>query len=154
MKILFVCLGNICRSPIAEGVMKQLIVEHDLNWVVDSAGTESYHIGEGPHPYSREVCAEYQIDISSQKARQFSVSDIDNFDRVYALSVDVYGEIRKIAGNKMNEKKVLLFLHDSLNKAHCSVKDPWYGGKEGYYEVFDVIKNGCEAIIKKYTSRQ
>ena len=150
MKILFVCLGNICRSPIAEGVMKELAEKNNLNWFIDSAGTESYHIGKAPHHHSQAVCKENGIDISSQAARKFIKEDIEKFDKIYALASDVLNEIRYIAGNKMNPEKVVLFLDELYPNQRKSVTDPWYGDKEGYYPVFDEIKLCCAEIVKKY----
>ena len=150
MKILFVCLGNICRSPIAEGVMKSLVLQNQLNWHIESAGTESYHIGEPPHIFSQEVCLEMGIDISSQRARQFTQRDFDYFDKIYALATDVLHEITIIANTQPNNDQLVLFLNEQYPLQHKSVKDPWYGTKEGYYDVFDEIKSCCEVILEKY----
>lgn len=150
MKILFVCLGNICRSPIAEGVFKSLCEQEKIECLVESAGTQSYHIGESPHRYSILVCNEKGIDISEQRARKFKLEDIERFDKIYALANDVYDEIKKISGNQFNENKIELFLHQAYPYENRSVKDPWYGNLDGYYEVFDEIKFGCEAILQYY----
>lgn len=152
MKILFVCLGNICRSPIAEGVMKHLIAEHGLDWQVDSAGTESYHIGNAPHHHSQAVCLENGIDISLQKARKFEAADIERFDKIYALASDVLLEMQHIAGTHLDEEKVMLMLNEQFPSQQKSVHDPWYGDKDGYYPVYEAIRSCCEAIVKKYKS--
>ena len=148
MRILMVCLGNICRSPIAEGVMKQKIADHELDWQVDSAGTENYHIGSEPHRYSQEICAQYGIDISSQRARQFDVSDFDAYDKIYAMAEDVLEEIRYKATEDI--QNVSLFLNELNSGANESVPDPYYGGQEGYSLVYDLIDRTCDAIIEKY----
>lgn len=150
MKILFVCLGNICRSPIAEGVMKDLVKKNHLNWYVESAGTESYHIGKPPHQHSQEVCKENGIDISVQRARKFVKEDIERFDRIYALATDVLDEMKHIAGHQMDDEKVMLFLEELYPQQQKSVTDPWYGTREGYYPVFEEIKKCCEVIVAKY----
>ncbi len=150
MRILFVCLGNICRSPIAEGVMKDLVKKNDLDWHVESAGTESYHIGKPPHQHSQEVCKENGIDISVQRARKFVKEDIEKFDRIYALATDVLAEMKHIAGNQMDDEKVMLFLEELYPQQQRSVTDPWYGTREGYYPVFEEIKKCCEVIAAKY----
>src|SRR4051812_47269345 len=98
MRILMVCLGNICRSPIAEGVLKHKIAEQGLNWKVDSAGTESYHIGEPPHHFSQKICREMGVDISGQRARKFVAADLGRYDKIYAMADDVYREIKRIGG--------------------------------------------------------
>lgn len=153
MNVLFVCLGNICRSPIAEGVLRHLAKEAGSSWRIQSAGLESYHIGNPPHRFSIEVCAENKIDISMQRARKFSTDDIERFDKVYALSADVFVEIGILAGKKMDTRKVILFLDELNETSGRSVKDPWYGDKDGYYEVFDEIEKCCRAIFHKYAGK-
>jgi protein-tyrosine phosphatase len=153
MKILFVCLGNICRSPIAEGVMRHLIATHHLDWQVDSAGTESYHIGKAPHQHSQAVCKENGIDISLQKARKFVKEDLERYDKIYALASDVLLEMQRIAGSPLDENKVMLFLNEQFPGQQRSVSDPWYGDKDGYYPVFAEIKSCCEAIVSKYAAK-
>lgn len=150
MKILFVCLGNICRSPMAEGIMKELALQHNLPWHIESAGTQSYHIGNAPHPCSQEVCKEHGIDISNQRAQKFKKEHLQKFDLVYALSLDVLHEMERIIGSGSEVSKLQLFLNELYPNANKSVTDPWYGGKEGYYPVFEEIKAGCQAIFEKY----
>lgn len=150
MKLLMVCLGNICRSPIAEGVMKQKIILNGLNWEVHSAGTESYHIGEPPHRFSQWICSRNGIDISAQRARQFDENDFSRYDKIFAMATDVMNEIKFIAGNNFNAEKAELFLNSLHPGAHKSVSDPWSQPKEAYSEVFDMIAKGCDAIIEKY----
>jgi protein-tyrosine phosphatase len=151
MKILMVCLGNICRSPIAEGIMQSLSEKQNLGWQIDSAGTESFHIGEPPHPHSQKVCLEQGIDISKQRAAKFYHSAMENYDKIYAMAEDVLQEIKEISGSKFDENKVELFLQALYPNERRSVTDPWYGGLEGYYEVYEEIRKGCEAIVNKLT---
>src|SRR6218665_1035717 len=106
MRILMVCLGNICRSPIAEGVMRNIALLNNLNWQIASAGTENYHIGEPPHSYSQKVCQKHGIDISQQRARKFVASDFEQFDKIYAMSQDVLAEIKYQAGSAFDEGKI------------------------------------------------
>lgn len=150
MKILVVCLGNICRSPMAEGILRSLALQHHLNWTIDSAGTESYHIGQPPHLFSQQVCREHGIDISHQRATKFYHSESLKYDKVYAMAQDVYDEIKEICGHKFNAAHVDLFLNELYPGENRSVKDPWYGELDGYHEVFDEIYKTCEVIIKKY----
>lgn len=149
MQILMVCLGNICRSPIAEGVMQHLINENGLNWTVDSAGTESYHVGEAPHRFSQKVCLEHGIDISKQRARKFTAKDLAQYDLIYAMATDVLHEIEDIAHSKTIEN-VKLFLNELEPGCNKSVPDPWYGNEDGYLPVYDMITATCKAIINKY----
>lgn len=150
MRILMVCLGNICRSPIAEGVMRSIISRNNLGWEVASAGTESYHIGEPPHRYSQKICQKNGIDISQQRARRFVAADLESFDLIYVMAEDVMTEVKHIAGATFDNRKVILFLEERFPGSRRSVPDPWYGPEEGYSEVFDLISNTCEAIAQKY----
>ena len=101
MKILFVCLGNICRSPLAEGILRQKALAAGLDWEVDSAGTNGYHTGEAPHALSQKVARLNGIDISLQRARQFTPADFQRFDKIYAMAGDVVDDIRRIARKKI-----------------------------------------------------
>jgi protein-tyrosine phosphatase len=150
MNILMVCLGNICRSPIAEGVMRSIIYRDNLNWKVASAGTESYHIGEPPHTFSQKICQSRKVDISKQRARRFVATDLQNFDKIYAMSEDVLDRIKQIAGSVYDERKVSLFLNELYPGSNRSVPDPWYGPEEGYTEVFEMIEKTCHIIAGKY----
>jgi len=150
MRILMVCLGNICRSPIAEGIMKHKLKEQGLDWEVDSAATGSYHIGEAPHRFSQKICLQHGIDISEQKARKFVADDFKRFDKIYAMADDVYSEIKKIAGRSLEESKLDIFLNEIEVGSNRSVPDPWYGPEEGYTIVYELIDRTCEEIINKY----
>ncbi len=150
MRILMVCLGNICRSPIAEGILKQKAEKKGLKWVVDSAGTESYHIGEAPHRFSQKICRANGIDISSQTARRFVAADFENYDKIYVMAGDVYNEVLKIGGGKAIRSKIDYFLNEVMPGSNASVPDPWYGEEDGYTGVFDLINKTCDAIIDKY----
>jgi len=150
MKILFVCLGNICRSPIAEGLLQHKANKAGFDWSVDSAGTYDYHIGEPPHLSSQKVCIENGIDISNQHARKFTKEDIDQFDKIYAMSKDVFGQMEEIAKEKFDKKKVDLFLNELNPGKNEDVFDPWYGPESSFRSVFDQIEKTCNKIIEKY----
>ncbi len=150
MRILMVCLGNICRSPIAEGVLRQKVAENGLHWVVDSAGTESYHVGEAPNKFSQKVCREHGIDISAQRARRFTAADFQNYDKIYALADDIYQEIKRIGGKQAEMDKVDYFLNELHPGINESVTDPYYGPEQGFREVYDLIDQTCDAIIKNH----
>jgi protein-tyrosine phosphatase len=149
MKVLMVCLGNICRSPLAEGVMKQKAAEAGLNWTVESAGTNGYHVGEAPHPLSQKVALLNGVDICSQRARRFVREDMDRYDLIYAMATDVLDEIRRIARDKWDPSRVRLFLDELQPGANASVPDPWYGPEPGYHEVYRLISDTCEAIVAR-----
>ncbi|MEO6166404.1 MAG: low molecular weight protein-tyrosine-phosphatase [Chitinophagales bacterium] len=151
MKILFVCLGNICRSPMAEGVMKDLVQQHQLDWYIDSAGTESYHIGQQPDGRAVKTCIKYGINIGDQRARKLSKKDFETFDLIYALADEVLHEIKSSHPNPP-QGKLKLLLDEVFPGEHRSVPDPWYGGEEGFDPVFHMIREACEAVVKKYGS--
>lgn len=151
MKILFVCLGNICRSPMAEGVMKNLVQQHQLDWYIDSAGTESYHIGQQPDNRAVKTCLKYGIDISDQRARKLSKQDFETFDLIYVLADEVMHEIKRSHANPPPGKLKLL-LDEVFPGEHRSVPDPWYGKEEGFDPVFHMIRDACEAVVKRYGS--
>jgi protein-tyrosine phosphatase len=152
MKVLMVCLGNICRSPLAEGILKHKAVKAGLDWQVDSAGTNGYHIGEAPHRLSQKVAKLNGIDICDQRARQFVKEDFDRYDKIYAMADDVVDDIRSIAGNKYASSKVALFMNELHPGKNYSVPDPWYGPEPGFHEVYKLIDEVCDAIIRKYGS--
>ncbi|MBC7554126.1 MAG: low molecular weight phosphotyrosine protein phosphatase [Taibaiella sp.] len=145
-----VCLGNICRSPIAEGVLKHKAAESELDWTIDSAGTESYHIGEEPHKFSQKICRQNGINISGQKAMQFSKADFAHYDKIYAMAKDVFTEIKRIGGPDADMSKVDYFLNERIAGSNESVPDPWYGSEDGYIAVYQMIDETCDAIIKRY----
>lgn len=147
MKILMVCLGNICRSPIAEGVLQQLSDQYKLGWQVNSAGTNKYHTGEAPHPSSQKVCKENGIDISNQRARNFIASDFDSYDIIFALATDVLHDIKQLSGSRFDSSKCKLLMDVLEPGKELSITDPWYGTEEGYYPVFNQIKQCCEAFV-------
>jgi protein-tyrosine phosphatase len=149
MKILMVCLGNICRSPMAEGILQDKAFRAGLNWSVESAGTNRYHIGEAPHPFSQKVAKMHGIDISQQRARRFTADDFMVFDKIYALAGDVLEDMRRIAKNSFDGSKVELLLNELYPGRNMDVPDPWYGPEQGYHETFALLDKACEAIIKK-----
>ena len=145
-----VCLGNICRSPLAEGILEHKIKLAGLQWLVDSAGTNGYHIGDAPHRLSQKVAKLNGIDICNQKARQFVKEDFDRFDKIYALADDVLDEIKWIAKEKYDPKRIDLLLNELHPGKNYSVPDPWYGPEPGYHDVYKLIAAACDAIIQKY----
>lgn len=146
-----VCLGNICRSPLAEGILQKKALKAGLNWQVDSAGTNGYHTGEPPHQLSIKVAKLNGIDICEQRSRKFTAADFEEYDIIYAMAADVIDDMKRIARNSFDANKVSLFLKASFPGEERDVPDPWYGGEDGYHEVFEIINNNCDSIIKKYT---
>lgn len=147
-----VCLGNICRSPLAEGILQQKAFEAGLNWSVESAGTNGYHNGEAPHHLSQKVAKMNGIDICSQRSRKLVPADFDIYDKIYALAGDVKNEIRRIAKSKYDPAKVELLMNELHPGADLDVPDPWYGPEPGYHDVYKMISDACDAIIEKYAN--
>ena len=142
-----VCLGNICRSPLAEGILRKKARDKDLDWTIDSAGTNGYHTGEPPHHLSQKVARVNGIDISDQISRKFTPSDFDNYDLIYVMADDVYQGVRHMSGNKFDERKIKFFLEE-LQGEKADVPDPWYGDEDGYIDVYKLIDETCDAIIQ------
>jgi protein-tyrosine phosphatase len=152
MKILMVCLGNICRSPLAEGILQHKANQLQLGWQVDSAGTAGYHVGEPPHRLSQKVALLNGIDISQQQCRQFVPEDFVVYDRIYVMDSSNYIDVKRMAGKLWQENKVDLILNVLYPSENRNVPDPWYGEEDGYHKVFDMIDAACEKIIHTYAS--
>jgi protein-tyrosine phosphatase len=154
MKILMVCLGNICRSPLAEGILQQKATDNKLNWLVESAGTNGFHNGEPPHYLSQKVAKANGVDISKQVSRKFVPSDFEAFDKIYVMADDVMHDVRSIAGEKFVESKIDFFLNELEESKNKDVPDPWYGSEDGYVKVYKLINETCDAIIKNHKGRK
>jgi protein-tyrosine phosphatase len=152
MKILMVCLGNICRSPLAEGILQHKSQLAGLDWVVDSAGTNGYHVGEAPHHLSQKVAKLNGIDISGQRARRFSGVDFDQYDKIYAMAGDVVEEMKRLAKKQFQAGKVDLLMNELVPGSNMDVPDPWYGTEPGYHEVYKMIDEACDRIISQYAN--
>ena len=144
-----VCLGNICRSPLAEGILKSKVKHIE----VDSAGTAGYHIGKQPDMRSIDIAKKHDIDLTSQRARQFSTRDFDDFDKIYVMDNDNYSKIISLARNQEDMDKVDLILNEIYPKEYKSVPDPYYGGDEGFQNIYNLLETSCEVIAKKYETR-
>ena len=150
MKILMVCLGNICRSPLAEGILQDKAFKAGLKWSIESAGTNSYHTGEPPHPLSQKVAKMNGIDICKQRARRFKPEDFEVYDKIYALAQDVLDDMKRIAGKKFENAKVDLLMNELYPGKNMDVPDPWYGPEPGYHEAYNLISKACDKILEKY----
>jgi protein-tyrosine phosphatase len=150
MKVLMVCLGNICRSPLAEGILQHKANENNLNWIIDSAGTNGFHNGEAPHPLSQKVAKQNGVDISKQISRKFIVADIEKYDKIYVMAADVLDDVKEIAKDTFDATKIDFFLNELEASKNKNVPDPWYGNEDGYVKVYKLINETCDAIIAKY----
>lgn len=149
-----VCLGNICRSPLAEGILQEKARHAGLNWTVESAGTNGYHTGEPPHPLSQKVAALHGIDISHQRSRDFVPEDFQRFDLIFAMARDVLAEMKQIAGSAYDPTKVDLLLNRVTPGKNLNVPDPWYGGEDGYHDVYAILENACDTILNELANLQ
>lgn len=141
-----VCLGNICRSPLAEGILKSKIPQNHFR--VDSAGTAGYHIGRSPDIRSIEVAAQNGIDISDQRARKFSLDDFDRYDKIFVMDRSNLKTVKQMAYSPDHQKKVRLLLRNE------EVPDPYYGNQDGFKKVFDLIDQACEQLSDELQKTQ
>jgi len=148
MKILVVCLGNICRSPMGEGILRKKIKERNLNVTVDSAGTADYHVGHSPDERAIQASRSFDVDISKLRGRQFSVKDFDNFTHIYAMDKSNFANILSLARNQSDIDKVKMFLPDGGD-----VPDPWFGELEGFYPIFHLLELAADKIIDEIVSQ-
>lgn len=149
MKVLMVCLGNICRSPMADGLLRHKVKDHGLNVLVDSAGTANYHVGEKPDPRMRSTANKFGVSIDELRARQFVVQDFDDFDLIYAMDKSNYKNIVSLARNEHDKLKVQLILNELYPGEDREVPDPYYGGEQGFIDVFNMLNDATEQILKK-----
>jgi protein-tyrosine phosphatase len=147
IKVLMVCLGNICRSPLAEGILVSKVKSDEI--LVDSAGTGAYHIGKFPDKRSIEVAGKYGIDITNQRARKFTVKDFDTFDYIYAMDESNYQNILMLARTNDDKSKVQLILNEAHTTKNLAVPDPYYGGNQGFENVYTMLEQACEIIANK-----
>ena len=145
-KILMVCLGNICRSPLAEGIMRSKLSK---DFIVDSAGTGGWHAGELPDKRSISTAKNRGLDITSQRARQFKISDFDTFDYIYVMDNSNYKDVMALTPNDEAKSKVKLILNELFPNENVDVPDPYYGGQDGFENVFDMLNEACDVIAGK-----
>ncbi len=148
-----VCLGNICRSPLAEGILQHKVNENKKDWIVESAGTNGFHNGEAPHPLSQKVAKANGVDISKQISRKFVAADFELYDKIYVMAADVMDDVKKIAGIKFDKSKIDYFMNELHPNKNEAVPDPWYGNEDGYVKVYNLINKTCDAILKNHKDR-
>lgn len=141
-----VCLGNICRSPLAEGILRDKAEKLNLDISIDSAGTSNYHIGQ--HPDNRTVlnAKQHGIDISKLKGRQFQVDDFDKFDTIFVMDSSNYSDVISLARNDNDKRKVELILNRVYPNSNMAVPDPYFGGEQGFETVFILLEKACDVI--------
>lgn len=147
VKILMVCLGNICRSPLAHGILESKLPSDQF--FVDSAGTANYHIGEAPDRRSIAVAKAHGIDISQQRGQQFRASFFDAFDLIYVMDQYNYEDVIRLARTEQDRNKVKLILEEDESSTLGEVPDPYYGDQSGFEYVFRVLNQVCDKIAQK-----
>jgi len=143
---LMVCLGNICRSPLAEGILKSKLPN---DFIVDSAGTANYHVGRSPDKRSIAVAKKHGLDISNLSGRQFDISDFAIFDMIYVMDESNFQNVVKLARNDEDIAKVKLILNEVHANKSYEVPDPYYGGDNGFENVYQMLDEACDNIVKK-----
>jgi protein-tyrosine phosphatase len=155
MKILMVCLGNICRSPIAEGVLRRLAFDAGIQHVsVDSCGFERYHLGDPPDNRAIAVCKKHDINISSLRQRLFKNEDFALFDKIYVMDNQNYKDVIQLAQNEEQVLKVDYLLNNIDPGTNKSVPDPYYGNSDDFESAFILIEKACKTIIRSIISPQ
>jgi protein-tyrosine phosphatase len=147
MKFLMVCLGNICRSPLAEGILKHKIKEQGLDWEVDSAGTSGYHEDALPDSRSIAVAKEHDLDITDQRSRKLVRQDLERFDVIYVMDSSNYSDVMSLCENETQKLKVRLIMNEVMPARNVAVPDP-YWGDSGFKKVYLMLEEACEVIVK------
>lgn len=148
-KVLIVCKGNICRSPLAHGLLDKKVAKHNLPWTIDSAGTGHWHIGKLPDERSIKVGAENDLDITYQRARQFGVEDFGLFDLIYVMDKQNYAKLSEIAPSAADMTKVMLIMNEMTPGADQDVPDPFHNGVANFYRVYKTLDEVTDRIIEK-----
>lgn len=146
-----VCLGNICRSPLAEGILKSKVDPDKVE--VDSAATSDYHIGHSPDERSVEIAQKNQLDITYQRGRQFRPEDFDSFDYIYVMDMSNYRDVLNLARTEEEKQKVSLILNEIFPEENVEVPDPYHGGPEGFHRVFEMLEEACTIIARKLENK-
>lgn len=147
MRVLMVCLGNICRSPLAEGLLKSKIDAEQVT--VDSAGTSNFHVNDAPDPRMIKTARKHGLDITSLRGRQFEPQDFDRFDRIYVMDESNYDNVIAQARTAADEDKVDLLLNQLEPGSNLPVPDPYFGGDQGFEEVYDLVAQATDQIAQK-----
>ncbi|WP_367771667.1 low molecular weight protein-tyrosine-phosphatase [Flavobacterium sp. WC2421] len=147
VKILMVCLGNICRSPLAEGILASKLPKE--KFTVDSAGTGSWHIGHAPDSRSIAIAKKYKLDISKQKGRQFNTSDFETYDYIYVMDKSNYDDVIELSKTQEQKNKVQIILNELYPNENVDVPDPYFGMPNGFDIVYNMLNEVCEIIATK-----
>jgi len=147
VKVLMVCLGNICRSPLAEGILRSKVDANNI--LVDSAGTANYHAGDKPDHRSIATAKKYGVDISQQRGRQFKTSDFDTFDHIYVMDESNYRNVINLSRSEADKNKVKLILNEIYQGQNYNVPDPYYGDLHEFDAVYKMLDEACDLIASR-----
>ena len=152
MNILFVCTGNICRSPLAEGILQKKFLHNDIHGIVDSCGFETFHIGDSPDHRAQKIARANGIEISDHRARMFQVRDFDRFDRIYVMDSSHYQSVMHLTRNPQDRDKVDFVMNALHPGRNMPVKDPYYDHHDAFESVFNQLEEACNAIVLSLAS--
>jgi protein-tyrosine phosphatase len=153
MNVLFVCTGNICRSPLAEGILRDKYQQYHLQGVIDSCGFEAFHVGDSPDNRAQTVARKHFIDISGHRSRLFKVHDFDRFDKIYVMDSTHYHHVMRNARNDADRQKVDYIMNVLLPGSNTPVRDPWYDDLVAFENVFAQLDPACEEIALSVKSQ-
>lgn len=154
MKILTVCLGNICRSPMAEGILRHLAQKRGISMETDSAGTSDYHVGEVPDRRAMAAMKRHGIDISDLHARQFVAADFERFDLILAMDASNLRDMLRLAPNAQLAAKAGLVMDHAPGHSEREVPDPYFGSDEGFDHVYRMLVDACSAVLDKVEAQR
>ena len=156
IKLLFVCVGNICRSPSAEGVFQKLLDDADLNhqFIIDSAGTHAYHVGQPPDSRSQQAAAARGVEIGHQLARQVTVADLDNFDLLLAMDKQNYHAMQELAVSDLQRQRIRLMMEFATQLPEQEVPDPYYGQGQGFERVLNLLEQAADGLLQTLLANQ
>ena len=143
-----VCLGNICRSPLAEGILKSKIKKLGLKVLVESAGTSNYHAGDSADPRTIDVARKHGISLATHTGRQFSIADFDRYDKIYTMDASNHQDVLRLARNEQDRQEVEMILNTSHPGKNMSVPDPYFGGSNGFENVYRMLDEACDIIAE------
>lgn len=152
-KVLMVCLGNICRSPMAEGLLRKRADERGIDVITDSAGTSDYHIGEAPDKRMQKTGSERNVPIDDLRGRQFQVSDYHQFDHIFVMDRSNYSNVIALASSEEDKRKVRLMMDLVHPGENIEVPDPYFGGEEGFNQVFDMLDKACHQLLDELEAK-
>ena len=154
LRVLFVCLGNICRSPLAEGILRKKALHKNFPLHVESAGTAHYHVGESPDNRTIMNARLHEVDLTKKRARHFTPYDFERFDLIYAMDNENLKKIISLAQNEMDKRKTSLILEVPYPGSNLSVPDPYYGGEQGFETVFNLLDHACDCLLEQMLQRR